>query len=39
MAFLSWQITVVALLLLPLFVFPARRIGRKLQVLTRRPTT
>ena len=35
MAFLSWQITVVALLLLPLFVFPARRIGRKLQVLTR----
>src|ERR1039458_10393957 len=35
MAFLSWQITVVALLLLPLFVFPARRIGRKLQLLTR----
>ncbi|MGO9583079.1 MAG: ABC transporter ATP-binding protein [Acidimicrobiales bacterium] len=35
MAFLSWQITVVALLLLPLFVFPARRIGRKLQQLTR----
>jgi ATP-binding cassette subfamily B protein len=35
MALLSWQITVVALLLLPLFVFPARRIGRKLQQLTR----
>ncbi len=35
MAFLSWQITVVALVLLPLFVFPARRIGRKLQELTR----
>ena len=35
MAFLSWQITVVALLLLPAFVFPARRIGRKLQLLTR----
>ena len=35
MAFLSWQITVAALVLLPLFVFPARRIGRKLQQLTR----
>jgi len=35
MAFLSWQITVVALLLLPLFLFPARRIGRRLQELTR----
>ena len=35
MALLSWQITVVALLLLPAFVFPARRIGRKLQLLTR----
>ncbi|MGA2527632.1 MAG: ABC transporter ATP-binding protein [Acidimicrobiales bacterium] len=35
MALLSWQITVVALLLLPMFVFPARRIGRKLQELTR----
>ena len=34
MAFLSWQITVVALLLLPVFLFPARRIGRKLQELT-----
>ncbi len=35
MALLSWQITVAALVLLPLFVFPARRIGRKLQQLTR----
>jgi len=35
MAFLSWQITVAALLLLPLFLFPARRIGRRLQELTR----
>jgi len=35
MALLSWQITVVALVLLPLFVLPARRIGRKLQELTR----
>ena len=35
MAFLSWQITVVALLLLPMFLFPARRIGRRLQELTR----
>ncbi len=32
---LSWQITLVALLLLPLFVFPARWVGRKLQVITR----
>jgi ATP-binding cassette, subfamily B, bacterial len=35
MAFLSWQITLVSLALLPVFLFPARRIGRKLQVLTR----
>lgn len=35
MALLSWQITVVALMLLPLFLFPARRIGRRLQQLTR----
>ncbi|MGO9344321.1 MAG: ABC transporter ATP-binding protein [Acidimicrobiales bacterium] len=30
MLFLSWKITLVALLLLPVFVVPARRIGRKL---------
>ncbi|MBU6347877.1 MAG: ABC transporter ATP-binding protein, partial [Actinomycetales bacterium] len=35
MALLSWQITVAALLLLPVFLIPARIIGRQLQVLTR----
>jgi ATP-binding cassette subfamily B protein len=35
MAFLSWQITLVSLALLPMFLFPARRIGRRLQELTR----
>ena len=35
MAILSWQITVAALLLLPVFIIPARIIGRQLQVLTR----
>ncbi|MGA3088692.1 MAG: ABC transporter ATP-binding protein [Terriglobales bacterium] len=32
---LSWQITLAALVLLPLFVFPARFWGRKLQAITR----
>jgi ATP-binding cassette, subfamily B, bacterial len=32
---LSWQITLVALALLPLFVLPARWMGRKLQAITR----
>jgi ATP-binding cassette subfamily B protein len=32
---LSWRITLVALVLLPLFVFPARFWGRKLQAITR----
>jgi ATP-binding cassette, subfamily B, bacterial len=32
---LSWQITLVALVLLPLFVLPARWMGRKLQAITR----
>ncbi len=32
---LSWEITLVALALLPLFVLPARWIGRKIQVITR----
>ena len=32
---LSWQITLVALVLLPLFIFPARFWGRKLQAITR----
>ena len=31
---LSWQITVVALVMLPLFLLPARRIGRKLATIT-----
>lgn len=35
MAFLSWPITLISLGLVPLFVFPARRIGRRLGVLTR----
>jgi ATP-binding cassette subfamily B protein len=32
---LSWQVTVLALILLPLFVLPARRVGKRLAVLTR----
>jgi ATP-binding cassette, subfamily B, bacterial len=32
---LSWQVTVLALLLLPVFVLPARRMGRRLAVLER----
>ncbi|HEX9031526.1 MAG TPA: ABC transporter ATP-binding protein [Streptosporangiaceae bacterium] len=32
---LSWQVTLVALVLIPLFVVPARLVGRKLQRLTR----
>ena len=35
MFLLSWQVTVAALLLLPLFMIPARMIGGKLQQLTR----
>ena len=35
MLFLSWKITLVALALLPLFVLPAKRFGRRLQVITR----
>jgi ATP-binding cassette subfamily B protein len=35
MFFLSWQITLASLLLLPLFLVPARVIGRKLGALTR----
>jgi len=35
MLFLSWQITLVALLLLPVFILPARWVGRRLQVVTR----
>ncbi|HEY6466816.1 MAG TPA: ABC transporter ATP-binding protein [Candidatus Acidoferrales bacterium] len=32
---LSWQITIAALILIPLFLFPARFWGRKLQQITR----
>jgi len=35
MLILSWQITFVALILLPLFLFPTKWVGRKLQSLTR----
>ena len=35
MLFLSWQITLGALVLLPLFLLPARWVGRKLQAITR----
>jgi ATP-binding cassette subfamily B protein len=35
MFILSWQITVASLLLLPLFMVPARMIGGRLQLLTR----
>jgi ATP-binding cassette subfamily B protein len=35
MLFLSWQITVVSLVLLPLFLLPTKWVGRKLQGLTR----
>ena len=32
---LSWQITLIALVMLPVFVLPAKRIGRRLQAITR----
>ena len=32
---LSWQITVLSLLLLPLFIIPARRVGKRLAEITR----
>ena len=35
MVSLSWQVTLVALVLIPLFILPARFVGRKLQRLTR----
>jgi ATP-binding cassette subfamily B protein len=35
MFYLSWQITVVSLVVLPLFILPGRIIGRRLQRLTR----
>ena len=36
---LSWQITVLSLVLLPLFLLPARWIGRRLQSMTREQMT
>jgi ATP-binding cassette, subfamily B, bacterial len=35
MFLLSWQISLIALVLIPLFLLPARRVGRTLQRLTR----
>jgi ATP-binding cassette subfamily B protein len=35
MSFLSWQITLIALLLFPLFIMPARWMGRRIQTITR----
>lgn len=36
MFILSWQVTIVSLLLVPLFLFPARWMGRRLQSMTRK---
>ncbi len=35
MLILSWQLTIVALALIPIFLVPARYVGRRLQALTR----
>jgi ATP-binding cassette subfamily B protein len=35
MFYLSWQITLISLVILPVFVIPAKRVGRKLSVITR----
>ena len=35
MFLLSWQITLISLMILPVFVIPAKRVGRKLSVITR----
>ena len=35
MFLLSWEITLVSLVILPIFVLPAKRVGRKLSVITR----
>ncbi len=35
MFFLSWQITLMSLIILPVFVLPAKRVGRRLSVITR----
>ena len=35
MLVLEWRLTLLALVLLPLFIIPAKRVGRKLQGITR----
>jgi ATP-binding cassette subfamily B protein len=35
MALLEWRLTLLALALLPLFILPAKRVGRRLQAITR----
>src|ERR1700734_3948948 len=35
MFYLSWLVSVIALALIPLFILPARRVGRRMQRLTR----
>ncbi len=35
MLVLEWRLTLLALVALPLFIFPAKRVGRKLQAITR----
>jgi ATP-binding cassette subfamily B protein len=35
MLYLSWLVTVIALILIPMFIIPARLVGRRLQRLTR----
>jgi ATP-binding cassette subfamily B protein len=35
MFLLSWQITLISLVILPVFVIPAKRVGRKLSAITR----
>ena len=35
MFLLEWQLTLLALVLLPIFIIPAKRVGRRLQAITR----
>ena len=35
MVLLEWRLTLLALVLLPLFIIPAKRVGRRLQAITR----
>jgi ATP-binding cassette subfamily B protein len=36
MIYLEWRLTIFALVALPLFIIPAKRVGRRLQAITRR---